>query len=99
MGLFVLQKRRFQGDLTGAFQYLNGVSKKARKGLFPMACSYRMRGYGLKFEEGAFLLGIRKTFFRVRVKKHCNTLSRDVMNALQLDVFKARSNEVLSSLV
>jgi len=38
LGLFSLEKRRLWGDLIVAFQYLNGVYKKAGEGLFTRAC-------------------------------------------------------------
>ena len=50
-----------------AFEYLKGAYRKAGKGLFIRACSYRMRGNGVKMEEGRFNLDIRKKFFTVRV--------------------------------
>jgi len=34
LGLFSLQKRRLQGDVTAAFQYLKRGYKKAGEGLF-----------------------------------------------------------------
>jgi len=34
LGLFSLEKRRLQGDLTVAFQYLKGAYRKAGEGLF-----------------------------------------------------------------
>ncbi|GAB0186674.1 hypothetical protein GRJ2_001132700 [Grus japonensis] len=39
LGLFSLEKRRLQGDLTVAFQYLKRACKKAGEGLFTQASS------------------------------------------------------------
>ena len=49
------------------FQYLKRAYRKAGEGLFIRAGSDRMRGNGLKLEDGRFRLDIRKKFFTVRV--------------------------------
>ena len=72
--LFSLEKRRLQGHLIVAFQYLMGAYRKAGEGLFNRECSNRMRGNGLKLKEGRFRLDIRKKFFTVRVVRHWNRL-------------------------
>ena len=43
-------------------------------GTFYKACSSRMRGKGLKLEEGRFGLDIRKKFFTMRLVRHWNRL-------------------------
>ncbi|GAB0208970.1 hypothetical protein GRJ2_003362700 [Grus japonensis] len=58
LGLFSLEKRRLQGDLIAAFQYLKGAYRKAGEGLFIRACSNRMRAggrllYGVLHAEAA----------------------------------------------
>ncbi|KFZ58714.1 hypothetical protein N321_13999, partial [Antrostomus carolinensis] len=54
---------------------------------------------GFKLKEGRFRLDIRKKFFTVRVVGHWNRLPKEVVDAPSLEVFKARLDEALSSLV
>ncbi|KFW62823.1 hypothetical protein AS28_14796, partial [Pygoscelis adeliae] len=100
LGLFSLEKRRLQGDLIAAFQYLKGAYRKDGEGLlFIRECSDRMRGNGFKLKEGRIRLGIRKKFFTVRVVRHWNKLPREVVDAPSLEVFQARLDEALSNLI
>jgi len=65
LGLFSLEKRRLEGDLIAAFQYLKGAYKKAGKGLLTSACSDRTRDNGFKLKKGGFKVAIRKKFFTI----------------------------------
>ena len=51
VGLFSVEKRRLWGDLTAAFQYLKGVCKKTREGIFMRKCSDRTRDNDFKLKE------------------------------------------------
>ncbi|KFO79107.1 hypothetical protein N303_13510, partial [Cuculus canorus] len=54
---------------------------------------------GYKLERGRFRLDIRKNFFTVRVVRHWHRLPREAVAAPSLEVFKARLDGALGSLV
>ena len=54
LGLFILEKRRLQGDLVVASQYLKGVYKHEGNQHFTQVDSDRTRGNVFKCKEGRF---------------------------------------------
>ena len=99
LGLFSLEKRRLRGELIAAFQYIRGASKKDGERVFIKACSDRTRGNGFKLKEGRFTLDMRKKCFMMTVVRHWKRLPREVVDAPSLEVFKARLDGALSSLI
>jgi len=99
LGLFSLEKKRLQGDLIVAFQYLKRAYKKDGDKLFSRACCNRTRGDGFELKEARFILNIRKKFSTMRVVKHWNSLPREVVDAPSLETFNVRSDGALSKLI
>ena len=97
--LFSLEKKRLQGDLIVAFQYLKGAYKQQGERLFTRMDSERTRGNGFKPRQGRFRLDIRRKFFTPRVVTHWNRLPREVVDVPSLEAFKARLYVALGSLV
>ena len=60
--MFSWEKRRLQGDLILAFQFLEGAYKQEGEQLFTWVNSDRTRGNGLKLRQGRFRLDIRGKF-------------------------------------
>ncbi|KFO71188.1 hypothetical protein N303_14768, partial [Cuculus canorus] len=52
-----------------------------------------------KSERGRFRLDIRRKFFTMRVVRHWHRLPREAVDAPSLEVFKARLDGALGSLI
>ena len=76
-----------------ALQYLRGAYKQEGSQLFTRVDNGRTRRNGFKFREGRFRLDVRGKFFTKRVVRYWNSLSREVVGAAFLEVFKTRSEE------
>ena len=98
LGLFSLEKRRLQGDLTAAFQYLKGACRKDGERLFSRACCDRTRGNGFKLKKGRLGLDVRKKCFTTRVVKPWPWLPREVVDAPSLETSKVRLDGALTNL-
>ena len=96
LGLFSLEKRRLQGNLIVAFQYLKGAYKQEGEWLFTRVDSDRTREDGFKLRQGRFRLGIRRMLFTQKVVTHWNRLPKEAVDALSLEV---RLDVALGSLV
>jgi len=97
--LFSLEKRRLQGDLLAAFQYLKGSYRKDGENIFSRACCDRTRSNGFKLREGRFRLDVWKNFFTMRVVKHRNRFPREMVDTACLETFKDRLDGTLSNMI
>ncbi|PKU46086.1 hypothetical protein llap_3583 [Limosa lapponica baueri] len=99
LGLFSLEKRMLWEDLIVAFQYIKGAYKKDGDRLFSRACCSRTRSNGFKLKGSRFRLDKRKTFFAMRVVKHWNRLTQEVVDVPSLKIFKVQLDRALSNLI
>ena len=99
LGLFSLEKRKLQGDLIAAFQYLKGAYKKAGEGYFIRECSDRTKSKSFKLKEGRFGLDVRKIFFIQMVVRCLKRLPKEVFDAPCLETFKASLHGDSNSLI
>ena len=98
LGLFSLEKRRLWGDRIAACDLKRAYKQEGSK-LFGRVNNSMTRGKGFKLKEGRFRLNVRGNFFTRRVVRCWNGLPREVVDALSVEVFKARLDGVLDNLV
>ena len=82
-----------------AFLYLKGAYSQEKSQLFERVDNSRTRENGFKSKEGIFQLDVRGKFFTMRVVRCWNKLPREAVHASFLEVFKARLDGALGSLV
>ena len=99
LGLFSLEKRRLQGDLIAAFQYLKGSYRKEEDRLFSRICPDTVRENDFNLKEVTFILDKRKRSFTVRVVRHWNRVAREVVDAPSLKTFKVTMDQALGNLI
>ena len=69
LGLFILQKRKFWGDITVAFQYIKRACKQEGDHLSTGSDSDRTTGNGFKLKEVEFELDVMWNFFTMRMER------------------------------
>ena len=78
---------------------MKGAYKQEGSQLFERVDNSRTRGNGFKLKKERFRLDVRGKFFTVRVVRCWNRLPREIVDAPSLEVFKARLDGILGSLI
>ena len=95
LGLFNLEKRM----LWGHSKYFKGAYKQEGNQIFTQSDSDRTKGNALKLKEWRFRLDARGKFFTEGVERHRHSLPREAVDTSSLEVFKARLDGTLCSLM
>ncbi|KAK4814670.1 hypothetical protein QYF61_024806 [Mycteria americana] len=99
LGLSSLEKRRLRGNLFALYSFLRRGSGEGGADLFSLVSSERTCGNGSKLHQGRFRLDIRMHFFTKRVVKHWNWLTREMVDAPSLSVFKRHLDNALNNML
>ena len=92
--LMTLEERRNRSDLVEMFKMSKGLSAIPWNLFFSADKSERTRGHSKKLVKERFRLDVRKYFFSQRVVNCWNGLSKDVVSAGTVEVFKKRLEEL-----
>ena len=90
LGLFSLGKRRLRGDLINVYKYVKGGGRQMDEAL--LVWSDRTRSNGLKLEHGKFHTNMWNKCFTARVTEHWIRLSREVVEAPSMEIFKTAAH-------
>ena len=101
LGLFSLEKRGVQGELTAACQYLKEPARELERDFLQGhgGVGQGVVATGFKLEEGRFSLDIRKKFLTLRVVRHWLRLLSEAVAAPSLAVLTVGLDGALSNLV
>lgn len=88
-----LERRKFWGDLTAAFQYLKGPYKKDEDKLFNRVCSYKIRHNDFKLKENRLSPDTRKRFLTLKAAKHWNRLLTVGVDDPSLETLEVRMKD------
>lgn len=98
LGLFSLEERILDVDLTNVYLHLREVGVKQMRPNSVM-CSDRTKTSGLKLEHRKLHTTMQKNFFTVRVMEHWSRLSRGAVDSLSSGDVQGPSSAFLCSLL
>lgn len=97
LGLSNVGKSGLRGNFIAVYSFLNSKSAEGGAELQSLRSSDRTYGNGSKLNRGRFRLDIRKYLFNRRVFKRWNKFSREVVDALNLSVFKRHMDNAFNN--
>lgn len=79
----------YKEDLIAAFQYLKEAFRELEENFLHGLVGIGQGIIGAKLKESRFRLDVGKKFFTMKVARQWNMLSREVVDASSMEVFKA----------
>ena len=96
LNMYSFERRCLRGDMIQLYKMFKGLDKLDIHKFFDLEEAHRTRGHNLKIKKKNCRLDVRKYYFTHRVVEHWNNLPGDVVNSVNLNVFKKKLDGLMN---